>query len=122
MQCHLLDTRFIFFLSGARGSLFMIHFSCDRCKRELDAVHDLRYEVRVEIEAMVDRDSELVDHTDHLSEIDELLENCDEFGCGDLGEEINQKHRFDLCSECYRQFVKNPLGREVSLPFGFSEN
>jgi hypothetical protein len=30
--------------------------------------------------------------------------------------------RFDLCPDCRRKFVKNPLGREVAKAFGFSSN
>lgn len=100
----------------------MIHFSCDRCKRELDALHDLRYVVRVEVEAALDHEIESVDHVDHLTEIDGILENSGEMGCDQFGDDLFQKHRYDLCLDCYRQFIKNPLGREISIPFGFSKN
>ena len=43
----------------------MIHYSCDRCKREIDAKHDLRYIIRIEIEAAMDRDDcEIADDVD----------------------------------------------------------
>ena len=32
----------------------MIHYSCDRCKRVLDSQQDLRYTLRIEIEAVMD--------------------------------------------------------------------
>jgi hypothetical protein len=30
--------------------------------------------------------------------------------------------RFDLCPECRKKFLKNPLGREHSKQFDFSKN
>lgn len=97
----------------------MIHYSCDRCRREIDALHDLRYIVRLEIEPARDRNEvESVDHTDHLLELDEMLDEADDFG----GSFDHHQKQYDLCVDCYRQFCKNPLGREVSLPFGFSQN
>jgi hypothetical protein len=30
--------------------------------------------------------------------------------------------RFDLCTECRRKFLKNPLGREPTKQFDFSQN
>ena len=101
----------------------MIHYSCDRCKREINSDQDLRYIVRVEIEAANDYiPGEVVDDMDHLQDVEELLESNDEYGSSALGEELYQRKRYDLCSDCYRHFMKNPLGKETSLPFGFSKN
>ena len=49
----------------------MIHYSCDRCKRVLDPQNDLRYTVRIEVQAVMDplNDYELDDDRDHLMEI-----------------------------------------------------
>ncbi len=101
----------------------MIHYSCDRCKREINSDQDLRYIVRVEIEAANDYiPDEVVDDMDHLQDLEELLESSDEYGSSTLGEALYQRKRYDLCSDCYRHFMKNPLGKETSLPFGFSKN
>ena len=32
----------------------MIHFSCDRCQRTIDSEDELRYVVRIEVEAVMD--------------------------------------------------------------------
>ena len=32
----------------------MIHFTCDRCKREIDPDLELRYVVRLEVQAMME--------------------------------------------------------------------
>ena len=57
----------------------MIHFTCDRCKRVIDSEQELRYIVRMEIEAVMDpiHEEEPQDDRDHLSEIDEILERID---------------------------------------------
>lgn len=99
----------------------MIHFSCDRCKREIDSESELRYVVRLEVQAMMEPcEVEVMnDDRDHLLEVEEILERLDD---DNLGEDIYQRRRFDLCPSCYRKFVQNPLGREVSAKLNFSKN
>lgn len=102
----------------------MIHYSCDRCQRVLDSQQDLRYTVRIEIEAVMDpiNDEEMTDDRDHLMEIEEILERSDAEDCDAIGEDIYQRRRYDLCPECYRKFARNPLGREAKATFGYSQN
>ncbi len=102
----------------------MIHYSCDRCKRVLDPDEDLRYVVRLEVQAAMeplDAD-EVDDDRDHLIEIAEILERLEDADSDAVGADIYQRRRFDLCPNCYRQFVKNPLGVEPSVPIGFFPN
>jgi hypothetical protein len=101
----------------------MLHFSCDRCKRELDG-DDLRYVVKIEIHAAMDpvADEDLEDDRDHLMEIEDILENSLDEASEAIGEDIYQRRRFDLCPQCYRKFVQNPLGRELKVSLGFSKN
>lgn len=103
----------------------MIHFSCDRCKRVIDPEQELRYIVRMEIEAVMDpvNEDEPRDDRDHLLEIDEILERVDASECEAISDEVYQKRRFDLCPQCHRKFAGNPLGREKkTASFGFSHN
>lgn len=101
----------------------MIHYSCDRCKREIDCLHESRYVLRLEVELATDRcEEELVDHVDHLMEIEEELDcECD-FELSSAGISNCARRTYDLCSECYRQFIKNPLRNETPLVVGFSKN
>ena len=101
----------------------MLHFSCDRCKRELER-DDLRYVVKIEIHAAMDpvNESEVEDDRDHLMEIEDILENALDEECDAIGDDIFQRRRYDLCPDCYRRFVQNPLGREVKVSLGFSKN
>jgi hypothetical protein len=106
------------------GSGDMIRYSCDLCRRELDPQDDLRYVVKIEVyaafdPAAVDNDDE---DRDHLEEIQDILERMDDSSNEAIGDDVYQQLRFDLCPECRRKFVKNPLGRETAKAFGFSSN
>jgi len=103
----------------------MIHFTCDRCKRVIDSELELRYVVRMEIEAVMEpiHEEEPQDDRDHLLEIDEILERVDASESDAIGDDIYQKRRYDLCPQCYRKFTANPLAREQkAATFGFSHN
>lgn len=103
----------------------MINYFCDLCKRKLDPREDLRYVVKIEISAAfdpvgVEEDEE--DDRDYLEEIQEILERLEESHGDQVGEGVYQQLRFDLCPECRKKFLKNPLGRESAKLLGFSEN
>ena len=102
----------------------MIRYSCDVCKRDLDPQEDLRYVVKMEVYAAFDPTAadEEDDDRDHLQEIQGILERLEQTENDQIGEEVYQQMRFDLCPECRRKFIKNPLGREPARVFGFSEN
>lgn len=102
----------------------MIRYSCDLCKRELDPQDDLRYVVKMEIYAAFDPaavDSEEEDR-DHLEEIQDILERMDDAPGDEIGDDVYQQLRFDLCPACRKKFLNNPLGRETVKAFGFSAN
>lgn len=102
----------------------MITYSCDLCKRPLDPEEDLRYVVKVEIYAAFDPVSfdEDEDDRDHLQEIQDILERLEDAESDEVGEDVYQQLRFDLCPECRRKFLKDPLGREPARVLDFSEN
>ena len=102
----------------------MRHYSCDRCKRVLDPQDDLRYVVRLEVQAVMEpiNDNELADDRDHLCEIEEILERADDEMNEAIGEDVYQKKSFDLCCDCYRTYIQNPLGREPKVSLNFSQN
>lgn len=102
----------------------MIHYSCDRCKRVIESEEELRYVVRMEVRAAFDgaSDEDDQDDRDHLLEVHEILETVDELDDEDVTEEVYQQLKFDLCPECYRRFIKAPIGKEKSVEFNFSQN
>lgn len=103
----------------------MIHFTCDRCNRVIDPQQELRYVVRMEIEAVMDpiHDAEPEDDRDHLLEIDEILDRVETEAEESISEDIYLKRRYDLCPQCVRKVKANPLAREKKpVTLGFSHN
>jgi len=102
----------------------MIRYSCDLCKRELDLEEDLRYVIKIEVYAAFDptATSEDENDRDHLQEIQDILECLEDADDNQIGDDVYQHLRFDLCPECRKKFLQNPLGRETAKAFGFSSN
>jgi hypothetical protein len=100
----------------------MIHYHCDFCKRSLDS-EDLRYVVRMEVYAALDNTEADIDNDrDHLQEIEDFLEELDASGELPPGDEVYQQLRFDLCAECRKKFLSDPLGRRIAQHLDFSQN
>ena len=106
-----------------KGWDYMIHYTCDRCHRLINPQQEIRYSVRIETTAALDR---AVDEThgesNHLEELHEILQRLGDADCAEISESVYQIRNLDLCSECHRQFVKQPLGTEASGNVQFSEN
>lgn len=102
----------------------MIRYVCDLCKREMDPDEDLHYVVKMEIYAAFDPNvtQEQDDDRDHLQEIQDILERLEQSDSEQVGEDVYQKLRFDLCPECRKKFLRNPLGRETVKALDFSKN
>ena len=102
----------------------MIHYSCDLCRCNLDPQEDLRYVVKMEVYAVMDSDGsdEDDDDRDHLQEIQDILQRMDDAESEQIGDDVYKRVRFDLCADCRRKFVKDPLARDVTKQFDFSEN
>lgn len=101
----------------------MIHYSCDCCKRILSP-EELRYVVKIEVAAAIDPVDIAPDgdDRDHLEEVDEVLAQLEEMDDPMISDDILQYMRFDLCSECRKHFIGNPLSRRKERPARFSEN
>ncbi len=101
----------------------MIHYSCDRCKRQIESHEEFRYVVRLEVRAALDVGMEGVDESDDdsLMELHECLLAAEDEDLL-LDDDYSQQLRYDLCPECYRQFMRNPLGRDQRLAPKFSNN
>ena len=101
----------------------MIHYTCDCCKRTIDPENELRYIVRLEVYASLDPvEDELTSERDHLQEIQDILERLDDVHDDQLCDEVYHHTRYDLCAECRRHYVRNPLGRAVAQELNFSQN
>ncbi len=102
----------------------MIHYTCDRCNRIIEADLDIRYVVKLETHAAMEpaEPEEMEDDRDHLMEVEEILERMEDCDSPFVGEDIYQRRTYDMCPECYRQFIKNPLGKESAAHVDFSTN
>ena len=101
----------------------MIHYSCDCCKRSIDTQDELRYVVRMEAYVAMDpagEDDEA--DRDHLEEVQDILQRLEEEDCEQMSRDVYREMRYDLCSECHKKFVADPLGRSMAMSFEFSEN
>lgn len=99
----------------------MLHFTCDVCGRPLG---ERRFVVKMEVYPTFD--AEEIDEddldADHLQEISELIEEMELTGNHELDDCDSKDFRFDLCPECRKRFVKDPLGRDSMRRLNFSEN
>lgn len=98
----------------------MLHFSCDLCSCSLG---EQRFVVRLESYPAFDPDRlepADMDH-DHLQEVADMLDHGgpDDESLESSGAKV---FRFDLCPQCYRKFLKDPLGREAVRRLKFSKN
>jgi hypothetical protein len=62
------------------------------------------------------------DDRDHLLEIHEILERLAESDEESLEGDVYQKRRYDLCGECHRKYVRDPIGQSQVRQLDFSEN
>ena len=102
----------------------MIHYSCDRCQRLIETDDEIRYVVRLEIETKLGDNvfADQEDDRDHLLEIHEILERQEDELESLEDDEVYARKRFDLCAECHKAYVRNPMSQEISKPVDFSQN
>ena len=101
----------------------MIHYTCDRCKRPINTIDQTRHVVQIDIHCGGDElDVRVEDDVDQLHELHQMLEGMSDSVDGPLDHGQNHHGQYDLCGECYRQLLNNPLGRDAALALGFSNN
>jgi hypothetical protein len=106
----------------------MIHYTCDRCQREIETDAEVRYSINIQIKAEFDssdcHDCPPIDgdEADHLLELHEILERLDEEETPLPRDSGCAQRCFDLCSDCYKVYNRNPLARDIPVAIQFSEN
>lgn len=101
----------------------MLHITCDQCGKELRTGDD-HYVVKIEVYAAHDP-AELTEadfDEDHMEEVSQLLQEMEEMGEGEELEPPSRQFRYDLCPECRKKYVRDPLNKEAAQKFDFSEN
>ncbi|MEL6107089.1 MAG: hypothetical protein AAFU85_13685 [Planctomycetota bacterium] len=115
----------------------MIHYTCDRCKHAIDPETESRYVVEIDIRLAGEGDH-FGEGTEDLDQLSELHDQLQRESSGELATGLAEKsceieavgcfegengsEQFDLCAQCYEAFVSNPLGREIAVGLGFSNN
>jgi hypothetical protein len=103
----------------------MLHITCDLCGKELLPGDDHRYVVKLEVFAAHDpREITEADlDEDHMEAVSQLLRDMEENETDEPEmAPTYQKFRYDLCPDCQKKFVRDPLGKEAAQKFDFSEN
>ena len=87
----------------------------------IDNEVEMRYVVWIEVQAAIDPVAADEDD-DNLLDLDEILERLDAADSEQISQDIYRRQRFDLCADCHRQFLENPLGPETKASVQFSQN
>jgi hypothetical protein len=100
----------------------MLNFTCDHCGKELRSGEEQRYVVKIEAYAAEDpraiTEADLEE--DHMEAVSALLREIED--CGADVDEPHKQIRYDLCNECHKRFIDDPLGKDNSQKLFFSKN
>jgi hypothetical protein len=90
----------------------------------IDSESEIRFRVQIEMQAISDSSAiapeEMFD--DHLAELQSILAELEPDERTELCEQAYRVQHYDLCMECYHQFVRNPLSIEPVNKLEFSDN
>jgi hypothetical protein len=102
----------------------MLHFTCDLCGKDVRPEEDQRYVVKIEAYAAHDP-AEITEadlDEDHMEAVSQLLRDKDDDELDDEMVDPHKKFRYDLCADCHKKFLRDPLNREATQKFDFSKN
>jgi hypothetical protein len=103
----------------------MLHITCDLCGKDLRPGAGDHYVVKIEVFASQDP-AQLTDDDldeDHMEAVSQMLKDMEDNLIDPEDLEPPHKHfRFDLCPECRKKFIRDPLGKEAAQKVAFSEN
>lgn len=100
----------------------MIQYFCDRCRCQIHN-DELRYVVKIDAEATITGD-DVEDKIDfeNLKQAEHLLDDVDPHELDELERQIHQQKRYDLCSDCFQQYARDPLASDQLAAIEFSKN
>ncbi len=102
----------------------MLHVTCDLCGKKLRTGEDLHYVVKIEAYAASDP-AEITEadlEEDHMDVVSQLLQGCQDGDCDVDLVDPYKAFRYDLCQDCHRKFVRDPMAREKEQKLSFSKN
>ncbi|HUU68350.1 MAG TPA: hypothetical protein VM186_02400 [Planctomycetota bacterium] len=98
----------------------MIKYFCDMCGKPLLEGEDIRYVVKIEVYAAYES-SDVPDEYDDMEALEETLDEPEDPE-GQVEDESFTPFRFDLCPECHRRYLQDPLFKKANRRIGFSDN
>jgi hypothetical protein len=101
----------------------MLTVSCDGCGKQMRPGDD-HHIVKIEVFAARDpgKLTEADLDEDHLQSISELLQRLENSENNPDLEPTCCRRRYDLCGECRKRYLRDPLGRESASKVLFSKN
>ena len=100
----------------------MLRVNCDGCGREVRPGED-HHVVRIEVFAAAPAKLTEADlDEDHMEAVAELLRQSEISGEEVELEATSKRMRFDLCADCRKRYLRDPLGVEPAPKFHFSKN
>jgi hypothetical protein len=102
----------------------MVHFTCDMCGKDLSPANAQRYVVKIAAYPGFDPDRLSEDDLDddHMEAVSQLLQRLEADPASDCDGPQYKGFRFDLCAECHRRYVNDPLNRDALRSLNFSKN
>jgi len=101
----------------------MLHFTCDRCGKDLQAGED-HYIVKIEVFAAHEpagiTEADLDE--DHMEAVSQMLRDGEDSISPEELAPPSQQFRYDLCLRCRKKYAQSPLAKELANKFDFSEN
>lgn len=102
----------------------MLHVTCDLCGKQVVPGDDHHFVVKIEVFAAHDP-AEITEadlDEDHMEAVSQILREAEDdpslaAECAPAYKNI----RYDLCPDCHKKFLRDPLGREAQK-FDFSQN
>ena len=98
----------------------MIKYVCDMCGKPLLENEDVRYVVRIEVYAAYES-AEPPDEYDDLDAVEDMLDEAEDAEAPAEDDTI-PPFRFDLCPECHKRYLEDPLFRKANRRIRFSDN
>ena len=95
----------------------MIKYVCDMCGKPLLEEEDVRYVVKIEVYSAYE--SSDADDYDDVDAVEDAIDDSEEEEQPE--DEGYTSFRFDLCPECHKRYLEDPLFRKANRRIGFSD-
>jgi len=99
----------------------MIKYVCDMCGKPLLEDEEVRYVVKIEVYAAYESADAPEDYDD-MDAVEEMLDDADDADGQPAEDGSFSTFRYDLCPECHKRYLQDPLFKKANRRIGFSDN